>query len=199
MRETKDTKNYVSILASDGTFRLSVPEGTSGAVKREWSVDDKSGVKNEIVFKSLTGMITDVGFVATDFGKLLQITITDEEGDLTISTSASNNFSIDMMKKLPNIDKTKEVKFSPYSFVDDNEKSQKGVSIEQDGVKIKSYFYDVETKTNLHGFPSPEGDTSKYTKNKWKAYFGSVEDFLIEFTDKEDTLSSKDDSEEVAF
>jgi hypothetical protein len=196
-RETADTKNYVSILSSDGTFRLSVPEGTPGSVKREWAVGEKTGVKNELVYKSLTGKITDVGFVDTENGKLLQVTITDEEGDLTISVGAGNNFGIDLMKKLPNLKKGIEYKFAPYSFTDDKGKSQKGVSITLDGEKIKNFFYDG-TKL-INGMPEPEGDTKKYTKNKWKAYFGSVEDFLIEYTEKNSLVEEEISSKEVPF
>jgi len=181
-RETQDTKNYVSILASDGTFRLSVPEGTPGEVKREWEVDGKKGTKNEIVYKSLTGKISGVSFVTADFGKLLQVTLLDEEGELTISTSASNNFATDLMKKLPSLDLSQEYKFKPYSFEDDKGKTLKGVSITLGEEKMKNFFYDGTENTN--GFPSPKDGGKGFTKNKWKAYFGEVEDFLIEYTEK---------------
>lgn len=172
-REIKDTKNYVSILSADGTFRLTVPEGTPGAVKRDWTVGDKSGTKNELVYKSLSGKITNVAVVETDIGRLLQVTITDEQGDLTISTPTSNNFATDFMKKLPNINKEKEVKLAPFSFTNEKEKLVKGITITQDDVKVENFY-----KDNANGIPVPE-EGKTYTKNKWKSYFGEVEDFLV--------------------
>jgi len=191
-RETADTQEYVSILSSDGTFRLPVAEGTPGAVRREWSVDDKTGVKNELVYKSLSGKITKVDIVAAEFGTLLQVDITDDEGTLTISTNASNNFGIDLMKKLPAMKMNKEYRLAPFSFIDKTGKSKKGVSITEvvegkDSPKVENYFYDKDKKEEKNGFPTPEGDTTKYTKNKWKAYFGTVEDFLVEYTKNETT------------
>jgi len=196
-REKDNSKEFVSILSSDGSLRLTVPEGTEGAVKREYTVTDEktkeetTKTKNEIVFKALSGKVSNVSFADTKFGTLLQITITDEEGDLTISTNASNNFGIDLMKKLPAMDFSKDYRLSPFSFEGDKGKAIKGVSIsegiEQDkeAPKVTNFFWDG--KKDINGFPTPKGDTEKYTKNKWKAYFGEVEDFLIEYT-KENIL-----------
>lgn len=190
-QETADTKKYVSILASDGTFRFPVPEGTPNSVERKWTVDDKSGVKHELVWKSITGKITNVEIVVASFGSLLQITVNDEAGDLTISIPQGNNFAIDLMKKLPNVNLEKEVKLTPYSFENEKGQAVKGVTLEQEGVKITNFFYDGEK--NINGFPTPEGDTTKYTKNKWKSYFGTVEDFLVEY------IKTKFTTEDVPF
>ena len=188
-REQADTKNYVSILGEDGTFRLSVPEGTPGSVKRDWTVgtgeNAKSGTKNESVYKSLSGMITKVEIVKADFGNLLQVTLTDEQGDLTISTGTNNNFGTDLMKKLPNVDLAKEVKFKPYSYIPKGKtKKVKGVAVSQGETEIENFYYDFEKKSNKNGMVEPKGETEKYTTNKWKTYFGEVEDFLIDETKK---------------
>lgn len=196
-REKSDSKEFVSILSSDGSLRLTVPDGTEGAIKREYKVTDEATkeevtkTKNEIVFKALSGKVTNVSFADTKFGTLLQVTVTDEEGDLTISTNASNNFGIDFMKKLPAMDFSKDYRIAPFSFEGEKGKTIRGVSIseglEQDkeAPKVTNFFYDG--KKDINGFPSPKGDTTKYTKNKWKAYFGEVEDFLIDYT-KENIL-----------
>lgn len=191
-REKDNSKEFVSILSSDGSLRLTVPDGTEGAVKREYKVTDEktkeetTKTKNEIVFKALSGKITDVAFAETKFGVLLQVRVTDEEGDLTISTNASNNFGIDFMKKLPAMDFSKEYRLAPFSFEGEKGKTIRGISIseglEQDkeAPKVTNFFWDG--KKDIHDFPAPKGDTTKYTKNKWKAYFGEVEDFLIDYT-----------------
>lgn len=192
-RETKDTKEYVSILASDGTFRLSVPEGTPGSVKREWSVDDKSGVKNELVFKALSGKITGVDIVDTDFGTLIQVDVTDKEGTLTISTGVNNNFGGDLLKKLPNLQPNKEYRLAPYAFKDEKENIKKGVSITEveegvaakDSKKIDNFFYDAKANTVINGMPiADEGIKElegKKRTNAWKKYFMDVEEFLVDY------------------
>lgn len=192
-REQANTQEYVTILSSDGTFRLSVPEGTEGAVTRDWEVGEKSGTKHELVFQALSGKITNVEFSEQDFGTLLQVEITDEAGPLVISTSASNNFGIDLMKKLPSLDLEKEYRLSPYTIEKENGKTAKGVSIiegtkyDKEASKVPNFFWDAKKESTTEGFPEPKGDTEKYTKNKWKAYFGEVEDFLIDYT-KENTI-----------
>lgn len=188
-RETADTKEYVSILSSDGTFRLPVPEGTEGAVKREWSVDDKSGVKNELVFKALSGKITKVDIVEAEFGSLLQVDITDDQGTLTISTSTSNNFASDLMKKLPEMEMNKEYRLAPYAFENDKGKSVKGVSIT--GVVEGKKFTEcpkIEGKSleKRKDYPQPAEGIDKLEgkkrTNAWKKYFMDLEEYLVEYT-----------------
>jgi len=189
-REQKSNADFVSILGSDATFRLVVPEGTEGAEVREYETPDGvKGSKNEIVFKALSGKITKVAFADTTFGRLLQVTINDENGDLIISTPVGNNFATDLMKKLPSMDFSKVYRLAPYSIEKDG-KTNRGISIiegtkqDKEAPRVENFFYDKTAKKELHGFPAPKGDIEKFTKNKWKAYFGEVEDFLIEYTEQ---------------
>lgn len=177
-----EQKPFVKILA-DGSFRLEVPEGTEGSQKRDYEVDGVKGTKNEIVYNNITGTITNVDIVDTKFGDLIQVTVTDEEGDLIISTSTSGNFGSDIMKKLPGMDFSKMYKFTPYSFIPEGKDNPlKGVSIMNDmEEKITSFFWDSKKEEAVNGIPVPEKDKS-YTKNQWKSYFGQVEDFLIDYT-----------------
>ena len=196
--EKREDKPYVSILSSDGSLRLVVPEGTEGAVKREYTVgkgkDEKTGVKYELVFKSLDGMISDVAFHDGDYGKLLQVTVTDEEAEegakeFVLSVNTSTNFGEDLMKKLPNIDFEQPVKFVPYSFEDERGKQRRGVTVIQNDEKVQSFFqeYDEKTKktTNLNKYPDPEGDTKEYDADDWKVYFTKARKFLVKYTEKE--------------
>lgn len=194
-REQADTREFVSILSEDGTFRLKVPEGTEGAVVRKGEVNGTPFEKTELAFKALTGFITKVELQDSTFDrdgkkvtiKFLQVTIKDDAGELTISTPASSSFAQSLMKLLPAMDFTQEYRLAPYSFDNDKGKTVKGISVSEAGdkdKKIKNFFFDPKTEKNINGFPEPTGDTKKYTKNKWKAYFGDVEDFLIEYTEK---------------
>lgn len=184
MLTTNDKKNYVYVLA-DGTLRVSVPEGTPNAVRREFEKSDKTtGVKHELVYDALSGKITNVSFFDGDYGKLLQIKIEDTGGSVYLSLSTAGSFGEDFMKKLPNVQLDSEVKFVPYSFEDDNGKTKKGITIYQNKEKIKNFFFDAENKKNLNGYPDPEGDTNKYDSDDWKLYFISARKFLIEYTEK---------------
>lgn len=179
-------EEYVTVL-SDGTLRLVVPEGTEGAVKREYETSTgEKGVKYELVFNTLVGHVTGVAFHDGDFGKLLQLTVNDGKGDMILSLSTATNFGEDVMKKLPNIDFTKECSFSPFSFTNEKGKSVKGVSIVQEGEKIKNFFQstDPEIKEPINGYPKAKGDTTKYSKDKWKIYFLEAREFLTEYIEE---------------
>lgn len=182
----QERENFISILSSDASLRKVVPEDTLGAVRREYE-DSKGnkGVKFEQIFESVSGKITDIKFVDTDFGTLLQVSLTDTfMGDTEIlSMSTSSSFGEDFMKKLPNLDLEQDVVIKPYAFTPDGKtKEMKGLSITQGGNKIQNFFYDVDAKTTSNGLPQPEGDTKKYKSDDWKIYFLKVRKFLTEYT-----------------
>jgi hypothetical protein len=176
---TIEKKNYVSILGSDATLRKVVPEGTEGAVVREYETSKgEKGTKIEKVYQYIDGMITNIAFHESDFGKLLQI---DIDG-MTLSVSTDQPYGEDIMKKLPNIDLTKPVKFIPFIFTPEKGKTKKGVTITQGEVKIENYFYDKEKKENINGFPEIPEDTKKANdKDLWKIYFINIRKFLEKF------------------
>ena len=210
MLKSKEIKNYVTILQSDGTLRKTVPEGTEGAVKRDWETANDSGTKYELVFTEITGLITKVAFQNGKFANMLQLTIEDEgEEPVILSVPSDNNFGSDLMKKLPNLDLDEYVRLVPYAFEDKKTgKLKKGVTVYQGeeenedgkmvGIKIENYFYDYDKKKNLHGFP--EVPTPKKGKEvNWELYFLQVDEFLTDFiTDHfgaEQTTSSNDEDD----
>lgn len=179
MKESKNesVRQYLTIL-TDGKLHKDVPEGTEGEIKRE--VKDKqtgvvTGIKNELVFDEVSGIITNISFKEGKFGTNIQIEI-DKDGVLSLGTASE--YGEDIMKKIPNIDLSKEVKIVPYSFTAEG-KSKKGVTIYQDGNKIGSFYFDPATKTGINGIPLTEGDTSKFTSDDWKLHFMLVRKFLV--------------------
>lgn len=187
LNKNDDNKNYVSILGSDATLRITVTPETPGAVKREYETSDGTkGVKHELVFNDLTGKITGVKFYDGDFGKLVQLDVTDDTGTLTLSVNTAQNYGEDILKKLPNIDFSKEVKFAPYAFVDEQGKSKKGVTIYQDENKVQSAFYDPIAKKNILGYPDPKPTKNDKPRSKddWKIYFLEARQFLVEYTEE---------------
>lgn len=181
--QTRESVEFISILGSDGTLRLKVSEDTPGAVRREGKDSkDQPFVKYELVFASINGIITDLALHEGEFGTNIIVTFKDGDQENKLSLNSASPFGEDFMKKLPSIDLTKEVVLAPFSFVDNKGKTRKGVTITQDGKKLTNFFYDAEKEKNVHGYPEPKGDTSKYSKDKWKLYFNECRVFLIDYT-----------------
>ena len=185
----KEKGTIFSVLA-DGKFRTEVPEGTEGAVKREYETSDGTkGSKIELVAGSISGMILDIGIYEGDFGKQLQLGL-GENGtvDTTVFLSCQSPFGEDFMKKLPNIDVTREVKLAPFSFKDDtNGKFRKGITIYQkeegkEAVKIADYYHSkVEDKIIAqNGYPEVPAEAKNWDSEDWKLYFGGARKFLLE-------------------
>lgn len=187
LKNTQTDVSYISVLA-DGHLHMTVPEGTEGAVQRDYETSDgKTGTKHELIFTEVSGLITDIAFHEGEYGKSLQITITDgEEKPVVLSLSTAQNFGEDMMKKLLAIKLDTPVRLVPYSLVDGKtSKTKKGITVYQlvNGVetKIQNYFYDAEKKTNLHGYPEvPAGHGKKpVSTDEWKLYFMTARIFMI--------------------
>jgi hypothetical protein len=198
--ESREKKNYISI-SSEGILRKVVPEGTPGAKVRVYETKEKDAEGNfikasklEKTFESVSGMITDISFKDTDYGTLLQVTLTDEflpDEPEILSMSTSQSFAQDFMKKLPNIKLDKEVIIKPFAFTPEGAKRElKGLTIIQEGAKIEKSFSEKQedgTFKNTMGFPEPEAKlaTEKNEmkrKEGWKRYFKDVEIFLVDYT-----------------
>lgn len=181
----KEDRQFVKVLASDGSLRMEVPEGTEDAVRRDYETSDgKKGTKYELVFKKLEGHIKSIDIFEGDFGKNLLVKV--EKGDemVTLSIGVSTPFGEDFMKKFPSIDTTKKVSVEPFSFENDEGKLIKGLSIKQDGEKIKNFYFDSDKKKAINKMPEPEGATKKFDKDDWKAYFLKARKFLLGETEK---------------
>jgi len=173
-------KDYAYILA-DGKIRVQCDENTPGAVRRDYETSDgKTGVKFELVYDKIDGLITFIGFKEGDFGKQLQVEI----DGINLMMNTSSNFGEDLMKKLPNIDLAKPVELSPYNFTNDKGKSVKGISVVQEEEKITNFFYDTDAASVTNGYPAPEGDTKSFDSDDWKTYFIGARKFLIKYIEE---------------
>lgn len=177
---------YASVLA-DGLIHMNVPEGTEGAVTREYETSTgEKGSKTEVVFTEIVGLITNVEFREGNYGMQLVLTIADgEDKPVALTFGTSSNYAEDLMKKLPNIDMSKYVKIAPYSFDNDKGKKQRGVTVLQDNdKKITDFFTDPETKEKINGFPAtpkPKKGGKKLSTEEWKIYFAQARVFLIDY------------------
>jgi len=181
-----------------------VDSSTPGAVKRlkqdkteTWALehDYVSGIIENIFYKE-----------DAQYGNSFEVTIRDVADLYQVSFSEDSRFWFDFMKKLPNLDLKKEVKITAYDFEDKSGKRRAGVSVEQSGIKIKSYYEtqnEDKTWNLLHGFPSGEGVDFK-DKDELKMYFIKVKkflrnEFMTKFKDSFDnkthsTATEEDDS-----
>jgi hypothetical protein len=183
-----EQRKYVSVLA-DGLFHMNVEEGTEGAKTREYETSaGLKGVKHELTFDTLSGMLGDVFFFDGEYGNTLHLIVDDIE----LSLNVSSNFAEDLMQKLPNIDKEKSVVFKPYSFVDDRKKTRRGITVTQDDQKVGKFFMGEDKKpTNgLETVAFPEAKEGKaISTDMWKLYFAQVRAFLVNYI--EDNIATK--------
>lgn len=179
--EAKKEGNYLSIIS--GSIRKQVSKGTDGAVIRKYETSDgKTGEKYELIYSAITGKINDISFHDSEFGKQMSIQIVDGGDVYNLQMSLNQAYAEDLMRKLPNVDLTKEVKLSPYDFLDDNSgKNRKGITVYQGDNKIENYFWDNEKREPKNGLPQPEGDKDTYDKDDWKMYYIKVRKFLEKY------------------
>ena len=208
---TREKVSYISI-SSDAKLRKVVPAGTPGAKERIYETKEKDadgnfikGSKIEREYESVSGKITDIKFVDTAFGTLLQVTVTDPflaDDVEVLSMSTSQSYAQDFMKKLPNIDLSKYVVLKPFCFTPEGKKELKGLTVTQDGVRVEKSFYDAETKTNTMGMPVPDAKLSTEKnemkrKHGWKTYFKEIEIFLVDYTTEHFVSKFNKDAEET--
>lgn len=212
--ETRMPGLYYTVI--DGTFRTRVDKDHPQAKMREYETrDGAKAVKYERTVSALSGYIEDVSIFDGDYGKTINIRLDEnEEGQSpVIQLNAGTTYGEDFLKKAPNIDFGKEVRFSPFAFTSEEGKEIRGISITQkegeEDVKVKNFFYDTEQKTNINGYPEPDGSTEDYSKEDWKIYFLQARKFLLAYfaenvvpkiqfrEDRPKTVSRAEDVEEI--
>ena len=170
---------FLTVVA--GKLREKVEEGTEGATKRTGEVAGTPFEKWELVYPGITAFITKIELQDGKYGKNVLIRMTDANGEeFTISLGAENSRTgVPFMEAIPNLDLTKEVTLKPYKFNNDKGENVEGMQILQDGNKIKSAFYDPETKSNLLGMPKAEAKSGK--EINWKLYFAQRDEWLQDY------------------
>jgi hypothetical protein len=149
--DTRQTGNFITIL--NGKLCQRVPEGTEGAVKR---TNKLGNVVNEKFYDSFTGKLIDIKVQDGTYGKTWNFVFKDKEEPYTLQLSYSNSFSTALLKMLPNIDLTKEMKLSP-SVKEVDGKDRSSLFINQDGKSIKHAY----SRENPNGMPDMEQVTVK--------------------------------------
>jgi len=168
---TGSNKPFLRIIG--GNIAQTVDKNTEGARLREYELKDGTkGSKWELIFMSWKGKIQGIEFKESDFGESCIVDL----GDAYFTLNIASRYFQDFACKVFSADITKDIVFHPYDMEVDG-KRKTGISMQQNGEKLKNYFYDG--KQNLHGFP--EVDKEKMTKKSyWKVYFVQTAEFLQE-------------------
>lgn len=185
-------KIYLKIV--EGSLRQKVQEGHPEAVKRDWVAGGESGAVWEIPSKAAYGRITDVSFYEGEKDgrrfTTLNIALDESEDGKTpiITAGVDTKYAQDILKKLPNVDLSQEVRIRPYSYMKEgDDRNTVGVEItqrdqaEQFTKKIGDFFYDFETKESKHGYPTPPKERTEMTNKDWRRYFEDANDFVVEY------------------
>lgn len=151
--ETRTGGNYITILG--GKFCQRVPEGTEGATQR---TNKLGNTVFEKYYDSFTGKLIDIKVQDGTYGKTWNFVFQDQKDPYTLQLSYSNSFSTALLKMLPNVDLTQEMKLSPSTKVDpETGKNKSSLFINQNGQALKHAF----TRENPNGMPDMEQVTVK--------------------------------------
>lgn len=203
----QERANYHTIKKGDDgrtAFRLKTHSDDPRAVRRSYTnpKTKEDGVAYEIADQALIGIIENVEFVENSLADktiLRSININlgkNEDGvSVIISLPQDSRFAADFMRKLPNVDLTKEVRFAPHDYEKDG-KRKVGIFMDHRNPETDKFdqnildaFTTFEQKdgkwvvTNHKGIPEP----TEEDKDDWEFYFKKVEKFLINYT-KENIL-----------
>lgn len=165
-------------------------------------INKKDKEVKEIARTALGGKITNIYFEPSEYGEQLKIELdANEAGQVPVlGFGVDSKDGRDLMKKLPALDLSKEVKFAPYQFIDGDDK-RSGITLYQSengefDKKIGNYFWDDAKKESINGFPTIEWDNASEKEQKiWKIERDTfLKTYLLEHVCTKFTEQGKKDS-----
>ena len=172
--------NKIYLRVSLGKIRKTSDKNDPSAKERK---TNEGETIYERVYNAVSGTLENITFFDhKDFGKSWTVLVKDGEDLFAVQVHENSRYGIDLLKKIPKLGKGLKIKITPYDF-EVNDKRKIGLSIEQEGIKVDSYYqkfteleggkYKVE---NLNGFPDFTGDPKD--KDDLKIYYTQVAKFL---------------------
>lgn len=149
--ENREGGKYITIMG--GKFVVRVAEGTPGAKSR---VNKVGKTVHELSYDSFTGKLVNVRVKDGEYGKTWEFDFQDAGEVYTLQLSYSSSMATNLLKILPNVDLTKEMKVQPSQKIEDG-KTKSSLFISQNGVTLKHAY----TKDNPRGLPNMEQITVK--------------------------------------
>jgi hypothetical protein len=145
--QNREGGKYFTIMG--GKFSVRVPEGTPKAVTR---VNKKGVTVHEVFYDSFTGKLVAIKTQDSPYGKNWVFSFKDGAEVYNLQLSYSNSYATNLLKMLPNIDLTKEMKVQPAEKIDADGKKKSSLFINQEGNSIKHAY----TKDVPNGMPPME-------------------------------------------
>jgi hypothetical protein len=177
---TPENVTYLSI--GWGKLRKKAQAMAEGVVERTTQKGEKSLAYE---YSYVEGKITKIyRKESKEYGNSFEVRVDDGKDKFSVSFKEGSRSCQDLLTKLPNIDLNQPVKISPFQMM--NEKTGKefrGVSIQQNGVKIPNAFSAKVGENEwkyYHGYPEPTKKNMNETE--LKIYFLMVTDFLTKYT-----------------
>lgn len=177
--------NTIYLSVADGYLVRSHKEANSNTTQR---VTKKGKLVHEEKFKDLAAKLVGAETKENDFGKQWCLKFQDGEETYIVNMPYSSRYSASFLKALPNIDLTKNIKFTPWSMVDKNDATKKVTGItcyQNDGngmVKVQPAF----TKNAPNGLPEmkqikvkgkvtwDDSDMTEFLENVAKKCFAKI-------------------------
>lgn len=171
--ESKVGKTFLNIVA--GKFAQRVPEGTNGAVSRK---NKKDALVWEMLYDSLSGQITSMKIEKDDYGKHMAVDVKSGIDTFQVQIPVDSKYFDTFCYKINNVDLSKDVKITPYSFEPSDGSGKKtGMNLYQDGNKIDHYY----TKEDPKDKPVPPMyvNGQRVDDDEWKIFKLSERKWLM--------------------
>jgi len=134
---------YITILG--GKFSVRTNKENPEAIER---VNKVGNTVYEVFYDSFTGKIVNIRTRDGEYGKSWEFDFQDGGEIYTLQLSYSNSYATNILKMLPNIDLSKEMKVQPSQKMEDG-KTKSSLFISQDGVTLKHAY----TMAEPNGLP----------------------------------------------
>lgn len=166
-----DRKTFVNII--NGKLTVKTDKENALAVARK---NKKEETVYEIHHDKLTGTIQSMTINKNDFGKQLEIEISDVEAKFLLTIPVESKYFDSFAAKIGNVNLSVEVTIAPYSFQPkDSDTKRTGINLYQDGNKVEYFF----SETNPQGKPFPKAE--KLDEDEWKIFKLQERKFYCEF------------------
>lgn len=149
--ENRSGGKYITIL--NGKFCVRVEAGTQGAKER---INKVGKTVHEVFYDSFTAKLVNIRTRDGEYGKSWEFDFRDGGEVYTLQLSFSNSYATNLLKILPNVDLTKEMKIQPSQKIVDG-KTKSSLFVSQNGVTLKHAY----TKEKPEGLPQMEQVTVK--------------------------------------
>lgn len=134
--ESGGSKVFVNV--ANGKFKVKSSKDNPNAVHR---VNKDSKDVYELLYTTLTGLITDARFTEDAYGQKLELSVLDEGTDYVVNIPFGGSACISFMSRVEKIDLTQPVKLSAFEYPNaKGDYHNTYIGVEQGGKKIDSDY-----------------------------------------------------------